>query len=261
MECCPVCRPCSQTTCEIPNCGSRQLVLFPGECYPRCDPHCANVQCIFQQCGENEHLATPKGECCPKCVQTCRFVCFGIPPICREDQTVEFPVGKCCQECVCNYDNLYCTIPRCNYAVGEKLVIREEESCCPVCEASKTQSIVQSVVNPLPLNCPNVECNFNGLCPLGQQLVTPDGPCCPYCERQSEKEHEIDFGPARSLALAESILLPLIHVLEFIVCPHFVRLERYDSLQKDNAVRSVSPSRKPVPCLHVNGKERCVKLS
>ena len=197
LECCPVCRPCSQTVCEIPNCGSRQLVLFPGECCPRCAPHCANVQCITPQCGENEHPATPEGDCCPKCVQTCRFICLGIPPICREDQKIEFPVGKCCQECVCNYDNLRCTIPRCNYAAGEKLVIRERESCCPVCEASKTQSIIQSVRNP-PLHiCPDVECAIDGQCPQGQQLVTPNGPCCPYCEHQSEKEHEIGFGPGQ----------------------------------------------------------------
>lgn len=215
LECCPVCRPCSQTRCEIPNCGSRELVLFPGECCPRCNPHCANVHCITPECGENERLDTPEGECCPKCVQTCRYICSGIPPICREDQRIDFLAEKCCHGCMCNYDNLYCTIPRCNFAAGEKLVVRKEESCCPVCEAGETQPSV-----PLQI-CPDVECAVNGRCPQGQRLVTPEGPCCSYCEpMEFELEREIGFGhPARGLA--ESMSFPRDRCIGVFCVPTF----------------------------------------
>ena len=105
---------------------------------------------------------------------------------------------------------------------------KENHAARCVKQAKLNQPFRSSVINPPLQICLDVECAVDGKCPQGQQLVTPDSPCCPYCERKLENEHGIGFGPARSLA--ELIPFPIdidpcfgIHCLPTFCSPGEVR--------------------------------------
>ncbi|XP_055613813.1 BMP-binding endothelial regulator protein [Uranotaenia lowii] len=107
---------CQKDTCPVLECAVEDQIKGPADCCPSCpetielrstcsvggniyengetwtlnacascecrngEIRCSKIQCTKQKCKPNESLVTPKGECCPKCIET-PGVCtvFGDP--------------------------------------------------------------------------------------------------------------------------------------------------------------------------------------
>ncbi|XP_052253142.1 kielin/chordin-like protein [Dreissena polymorpha] len=183
-ECCPVCR--KGCTLNGVNYNEGDTVPDDNPC-AKCKCMNGDVTCSYTNCTNPncDNSYTPKGECCPKCVEGCEM--NGVTY--KEGQTV--PDENPCANCVCRNG-----LVRCNYTTCEPLTcankVKPAGKCCPECREGcvrngKTYKEGETVPDDnLCASCTcqkgDVTCTYTTCTTLTcKDQYRPQGECCAKC--------------------------------------------------------------------------------